>query len=226
MKALEMMEAFRREKRLDYDRPVGEAKPEFQFQNVFSGKRGHMFGVLEGVDERGRPVTLRAFSSLHGGLRYVPGWAPSILPERDYEGWLVSSQEGIKRMTKEIEAARDPMEIKRLVEARTSRCRALMRKIHDAYHFRNFRGEERPLREVFLGNSEAMPGGVGDCCAPKLLNQAVQLGIRPLGLAEFFWGGENASGRKQPGQFFSACEDKCQPILGFLLCGLEDAAGA
>jgi hypothetical protein len=34
----------------------------------------------------------------------------------------------------------------------------------------------------------AFPAGSGDCCAPKLLREAAQRGVRPTGLAEFWYG--------------------------------------
>ena len=33
-----------------------------------------------------------------------------------------------------------------------------------------------------------LPGGTGDCCAPKLLADAAARGLRPVGIAEFFLG--------------------------------------
>ncbi|MFM7425809.1 MAG: RluA family pseudouridine synthase, partial [Elainella sp.] len=63
-----------------------------------------------------------------------------------------------------------------------------------------------------------LPTGTGDCCAPKLLHWAALNGWKPLTLAEFWWG------RPEPGrivgEFYAACEERCQPLLGFLLSGL------
>lgn len=54
---------------------------------------------------------------------------------------------------------------------------------------------------------------------PKLLHYAAQHRWQPVALAEFWWG--PAQGDKQPGKFYGACEERCQPILGFLLAGLS-----
>ncbi|MGY8674438.1 MAG: hypothetical protein ACKVHO_17840, partial [Verrucomicrobiia bacterium] len=67
-----------------------------------------------------------------------------------------------------------------------------------------------------------LPGGVGDCCGPKLLQHAANTRLKPIGLAEFYWGGPHLSGKRQPGSFYPCCEEKCQPILGYMLCGLEN----
>jgi tRNA pseudouridine32 synthase / 23S rRNA pseudouridine746 synthase len=61
--------------------------------------------------------------------------------------------------------------------------------------------------------------GSSDCCAIKLLMEAARLGLRPLAMAEFWWG--PSRGNKQAGQFYGACADRCEPIMGFLLPGLE-----
>lgn len=95
-----------------------------------------------------------------------------------------------------------------------------MQDIHSLYRLHNFRGEQCSLFDLF-GDTNGIPTGTGDCCAPKLLNLAARNGLQPLGLAEFYWGKTNKSASRQEGYFYPACQDKCGPILGFLLCGLE-----
>ena len=70
-----------------------------------------------------------------------------------------------------------------------------------------------PLPTLF---PQGIPTGTGDCCAPKLLAMAARHQIRPLALAELWWGPENAKG-KASGHFYPACEERCQPLLGPLL---------
>ena len=96
-----------------------------------------------------------------------------------------------------------------------------MRDIHSLYRLTNFRGETTTLDEAFIGDS-GIPTGTGDCCAPKLLHFAAQNDLRPLGISEFFWGKENISGEHHHGSFSSSCVEKCRPILGFMLCGLDE----
>jgi hypothetical protein len=99
-----------------------------------------------------------------------------------------------------------------------------MQEIHTLYSLSNFRGQKRPLNEVFTGTG-GIPTGTGDCCAPKLFNQAVKENLQPLGLTEFYWGRENASQTRQHGRFYPSCASKCAPILGFMLCGLDEMQG-
>ncbi len=65
-----------------------------------------------------------------------------------------------------------------------------------------------------------LPTGTGECCAPKLLYAAAMEGLRPLALAEF-WRGPELPGR-QPNRFYSACLERCQPLLGPLFFLLDD----
>jgi tRNA pseudouridine32 synthase/23S rRNA pseudouridine746 synthase len=100
-------------------------------------------------------------------------------------------------------------------------CRVLMRRLQDTYEVPNARGERRPLRALYPAG--APPSGAADCAAPKLLAQAFALGLRPVALAEFWWGAPPASGGRVSGAFYAACRDKCGPLLPFMLQGLRVA---
>jgi tRNA pseudouridine32 synthase / 23S rRNA pseudouridine746 synthase len=94
--------------------------------------------------------------------------------------------------------------------------RQLQLQMHQAYQLTNFLGLSASLRELM---PQGAPTGTGECCAPKLLHQAAVLGLKPIAMAEFWWG--EAKSGKQPGQFYGACESRCQPIMGFLLAGTQ-----
>lgn len=100
--------------------------------------------------------------------------------------------------------------------------RQLQHQLHTAYWLTNFAGESRSLQELGL----TFPTGTGDCCAPKLLHYAATHALKPLAMAEFWWGVASPQGDKQQGQFYGACRDRCQPIMGFLLSGLSPAPTA
>ncbi|HEY4241748.1 MAG TPA: RluA family pseudouridine synthase [Kofleriaceae bacterium] len=107
----------------------------------------------------------------------------------------------------------------RLERLRADESRRLMTLVHDSYLLRSFSGELADLRSLFAPSEP--PGGAGDCAGPKLLGHAYRLGLRPLALAEF-WFGAPAGGRV-PGAFYPSCRGKCGPILPFLLRGLAHA---
>ncbi len=95
--------------------------------------------------------------------------------------------------------------------------RRLMRRIHAAYRIVDRAGREHRLQCAHL-EPDRMPGGVGDCCAPRLLAWASRQGLEPLGMAEIWIGAPPTSGVRQQGRIYGACERLCQPLLGFMLC--------
>ncbi len=118
-----------------------------------------------------------------------------------------------------------------LKQRRKLRSRQLQTQMHDAYRLMNFLGTSSSLRELMPAG---IPTGTGDCCAPKLLHYAASQGLKPVALAEFWWGDGEYGGagareygsmgvreRKIQGEFYGACEARCQPLMGFMLAGLS-----
>ena len=66
-----------------------------------------------------------------------------------------------------------------------------------------------------------IPGGAGDCAGPKLLQYAHDHGLRPVALAEFWWGDPTPAGGRHHGVFYPACRGRCAKILPFMLEGIE-----
>jgi tRNA pseudouridine32 synthase/23S rRNA pseudouridine746 synthase len=190
--------------------------PNHQFSTdyLWGEARGQMFGVLECEDGTGNTVVLRAFSCQYNGEWLVDGWVPPILDVNEFHRLSDPVDREIKRLDRLIAANKSP----ELIQKRKVLSQSLMKQIHGLYLLTNFSGETKPMTEVFQGG---IPTGAGDCCAPKLLNYAAQNGLRPLGLSEFYWGKENRSSTRKHGEFYPACAEKCQPILGFMLCGLN-----
>ncbi|OKH51266.1 RNA pseudouridine synthase [Phormidium tenue NIES-30] len=108
-------------------------------------------------------------------------------------------------------------EIAALRQQRRALSRQLQAEMHAAYTLTNFAGESLAIQNLAAQGN--LPTGTGDCCAPKLLHAAAQHGLVPLAMAEFWWGAPQ--GDKQPGEFYRACAERCQPIMGFLLSGLS-----
>ncbi|MGP0128028.1 MAG: pseudouridine synthase [cyanobacterium endosymbiont of Rhopalodia musculus] len=95
----------------------------------------------------------------------------------------------------------------------------LQTKINDFFLIKNFTGKLSSLRELI---PTSLLAGTGDCCAPKLLHYAATNHLKPLAMAEFWWGIPSKNGDKVPGQFYPACAERCQPLMGFLLSGLPN----
>ncbi|MGE0491045.1 MAG: pseudouridine synthase [Vulcanimicrobiota bacterium] len=102
----------------------------------------------------------------------------------------------------------------RLRRERRQLSRQLQTEIHQQFDQALFADLPWSLASLF---PRGTPTGTGDCCAPKLLYQAALQRLEPLGLAEFWWG--PARPGRQPGQFYTACPARCQPLLGPLLAG-------
>ena len=122
----------------------------------------------------------------------------------------------LQPLKQQIEAA--DARIRELKQQRKALSGQLQAQMHAAYSLTNFSGQSRVLKELMPGGS--MPTGTGDCCAPKLLHYAATQGLKPLAMAEFWWGVSSTNQDKIQGEFYEACAERCQPLMGFLLSGL------
>lgn len=112
-------------------------------------------------------------------------------------------------------------EISILKTKRKTLSHALQQKIFAQYQFLNGKGEIKDLNSIFDASPDKTPpAGSGECAAPKLLHYAYKEGLMPLAMAEFWWGASPKSEVRQHGNFYPACQSKCQPILGHMLQGL------
>ena len=103
--------------------------------------------------------------------------------------------------------------VSKLKRERKELSRTLQKEMHDTFDHKLWAHEPWSLTSLFPSGP---PTGTGECCAPKLLHHANQHSLHPIALAEF-WHGE-ATAQRQPGHFYEACKERCQPLLGPLLC--------
>lgn len=109
-----------------------------------------------------------------------------------------------------------------LKQQRANRSAELQRKIFDHYTFLNAKGEIQSLMEIFSFLEGGFPpAGSGECAAPKLLHFAYQNNLKPICMAEFWWGKSASSEIRKHKHFYPACRSKCEPILGHMLKGLS-----
>jgi len=109
-----------------------------------------------------------------------------------------------------------------LKEERKERSAILQQKIFESYMFRNAKGEQASVLDIFSKTvMQVPPAGAGECAAPKLLEFAFNHHLKPIALAEFWWGKSPKSEVRQHQNFYPACKGKCEPILGHMLKGLE-----
>ncbi|HAX78548.1 MAG TPA: RNA pseudouridine synthase [Cyanobacteria bacterium UBA11372] len=140
-----------------------------------------------------------------------------------------SRQDGIERriLKRQRDEALQPLQqliaaaderMRELKQKRKEMSRQLQAQMHAAYSVMNFLGNSRSLQQLM---PQGLPTGTGDCCVPKLLHYAATQGLKPLAIAEFWWGSSCTNGDKNQGEFYGACVERCQPLIGFLLSGLS-----
>ncbi len=108
-----------------------------------------------------------------------------------------------------------------LKEKRSVASAKLQRQIFDEYKFLNAEGNWKSLHSIFKETElDLPPAGAGECAAPKLLQAAYEGSLKPIALAEFWWGESPTMEIKKHKHFYPACRRKCKPILGHMLEGL------
>ncbi len=108
----------------------------------------------------------------------------------------------------------------KLKQLRTHKSNALHQKIFDQYHFLNIQKKEKSLNSIFKELKIQAPAGTGDCAAPKLLQYAFANNLKPIALAEFWWGKAGNSKIRKHKNYYPSCNGKCKPIFSHMLDGM------
>ncbi|MFD2286376.1 pseudouridylate synthase [Pedobacter petrophilus] len=189
---------------------------------------GKMFGVLVVQNPLGEIGYLSAFSGKLAGSNQHAKFVPPVFDLLTENSFLNIGMEELTVMNQMISALEDQNhpaqknEIIRLKEKRKAHSVALQDQIFEHYHFFNLAGEEKSLTEIFANAGyKKPPAGAGECAAPKLLQYAFQHKMRPIALAEFWWGQSPKSNFWKHGHFYACCKEKCEPIFGHTLTGIE-----
>ncbi len=113
-------------------------------------------------------------------------------------------------------------DILELKENRKNQSASLQKKLFEQYQFLNQAGIEKSLNALFQNTAQITPpAGAGECAAPKLLQYAFKHQMKPLAMAEFWWGRSPTSQVRQHQNFYEACKGKCKPILAHMLADIE-----
>lgn len=113
-------------------------------------------------------------------------------------------------------------EIERLKTERKTRSAALQQQLFKQFRIVNGKGEIRDLCDIFKDTAQKVPpAGAGECAAPKLLQYAYLHQLKPVAMAEFWWGNSPKMEIRHHGYFYPACKGKCEPILKHMLQGLN-----
>ena len=199
--------------------------------------RGKMFGVLvveipkEGptaIVDAGRLGFLAAYSGLLAGRNDWPYFVPPVFDAQQPDGYFKTQEREISRIS------RDSRESRLSRDSGDSSSKQLSQDLQTwlfhQYRLMNGRGEVKDLVDIWqeyynrpklLRKYPLPPGGTGDCCAPKLLQYAYQQGLKPLCMAEFWWGETTKTELRHHLNYYPACRGKCKPVLTWMLQGLD-----
>lgn len=111
--------------------------------------------------------------------------------------------------------------IESLKEERKQKSADLQQLLHESFSFFNANFEKKSLLPIFDKYDKIPPAGAGECAAPRLLHYAFKNGFKPLALGEFWYGKSPTGQIREHGNFYPACKSKCEPILKYMLEGLE-----
>lgn len=182
--------------------------------------RGKMFGVLVCSDFQGERGFLAAYSGNIAGRNDYPYFVPPVYDLLNPDGYFVQEEKAISAINLKLsELESDSPLINGLKGERKLRSSALQRWLFQQYKVHNAYGKECDLVHVF--GETIPPGGSGECCAPKLMQAAYRLGLKPLCMAEFWMGPSPKDELRIEGNFYPACRSKCKPILTYMMQGLE-----
>ena len=204
-------------------------------------QQGQMLGILLASDKAGETHVLKAFSGQLNSVWVLPGWAPPLWQLRHdtddgvygmaFRRIIALGKDADEAQALLVSTPRSPANRQAVASLEQSRIRArrsqkaisaaLLARIRASMEVVNARGSKTTLAQASL-LGDASPGGMGDCCAPKLLSAAYAAGLRPLAMAESWFGSPPPSGERMEGRTYDACAERCQPLLGYMLCGLDE----
>ena len=183
---------------------------------------GKMFGVLVAEDSDGSLGFLAAYSGLLEGRNNWEYFVPPVFDAQQPDGYFKQKEREISALNQHPSPATQHLN--------RQMSQDLQLWLFRQYRMLNANGDTRDLVEIWRDYHQnpkiqkkfpLPPGGTGDCCAPKLLQYAYQHQLKPVCLAEFWWGPSPASEIRHHGEFYPACRGKCKPVLTWMLQGLN-----
>tara|TARA_B100000795_G_scaffold260357_1_gene236156 strand:+ start:6994 stop:8667 length:1674 start_codon:yes stop_codon:yes gene_type:complete len=125
----------------------------------------------------------------------------------------------IKKNGKELTVLED--KITALKKERKEKSNFLQQTLFSKYAFLNQQKELKNLLDIFDNPTIKPPAGSGECSAPKLLQFAFANDLKPIAMAEFWWGISPNSAIRKHKNYYPACQGRCKPILTHMLNGIK-----
>lgn len=181
-------------------------------------EKGKMFGVLVVKNSNNQLGYLATFSGKLAGSAHHPVFVPSLFKMDTEDDYLTKGMLGLTAMSNEIKSTTDKTQLVRLKKARKAKSIKLQQWLFDQYHFLNQQGETKSLCNIFEDHiNKPPPSAAGECAAPKLFQFAFEHKLKPIAIAEFWWGKSSKSADKVHLNYYPACQERCRPILGYML---------
>jgi tRNA pseudouridine32 synthase/23S rRNA pseudouridine746 synthase len=213
---------------------TSEAEKHITPRPIGRGKGEGLFGFLT------------AYAGLLAGRNDWDWFVPPIYDAQQPDGHFKQTEAKISALNKEIESLEAQLQssespnttpslnregrggspLLTLKHQRKQMSNDLLLWLFEQYNLINYKGEVRNVVDIWRDyhNSPKLlrkfplpPGGTGECCAPKLFQYAFQHGLKPLAIAEFWWGESPKREIRHHFQFYPACNGKCKPILTWQL---------
>jgi tRNA pseudouridine32 synthase/23S rRNA pseudouridine746 synthase len=108
-----------------------------------------------------------------------------------------------------------------LKKERKEKSNFLQQTLFSKYAFLNQQKELKSLLDIFNNPAIKPPAGSGECSAPKLLQFAFANDLKPIAMAEFWWGISPNSAIRKHKNYYPACQGRCKPILTHMLDGIK-----
>jgi tRNA pseudouridine32 synthase/23S rRNA pseudouridine746 synthase len=196
--------------------------------NINGNIIGKMFGVLVVKNLKNEIGFLAAFSGKLANTNSHPYFVPPVFDSLAENSFLNKGMIQLSALIDEINELETQQQIINLPQIsalkikRKEHSKKLQHLLFDNYIFTNQLGNSKNAHEVYKNALyKNPPAGGGECATPKLLQHAFNNKMKPLAVAEFWWGHSPKSKHWKHKQFYACCKEKCEPILSHMLMGIE-----
>ena len=182
---------------------------------------GKMFGVLVVKGLNNEIGYLASFSGKLGNSNDHAYFVPPVYDMLAKGEFISEGMKNLQVLSATIETERNSnntKSINNLLQKRAQLSKRLQQQLFEQYNFLNSKKEHKNVIEIFRDKGyKNPPSASGECAAPKLLQYAFKNKLEPLSLAEFWWGQSPKSNHWVHRRYYPACEEKCRPILEYML---------
>ncbi|MCU4175610.1 hypothetical protein [Carboxylicivirga sp. N1Y90] len=188
------------------------------WEHDFRVKKGKMFGILVVQKTNGSYAFLGTNSGKLPGNVECNRFVPSVFDDSTDDYFINRGMKELSEIGNKIKETNNESKIKELTERRKQKSFALQQQLFENYRFSNINGHEQNVLQIFeLSRHGKPPAAAGECAAPKLLQYAFKHQLKPIALAEFWWGKSTKNEEREHKHFYPACRNKCRPILEYIL---------